>query len=74
MLTARLSFASPFSAASISCASAPAIRETAARSASPSGRGDSNRTAAVPATDASHQPARRSGIIATVPGEAAGST
>ena len=37
-------------------------------------RGEVSSTAAVPATDASNQPARRSGTIDIVPGEAAGST
>ena len=44
------------------------------RRLSPRGRGDSSSTAAVPATDASHQPASRSGTMLIVPGEAAGST
>ena len=38
------------------------------------GRGDSSKTAAVPAIEAIHQPASRSGIIAAVPPEEAGST
>jgi len=46
----------------------------AARSRSPCDRGDSSSTAAVPATDASHQPASRDGMSPIVPGEATGST
>ena len=46
----------------------------AAWSRSEAGRGDSSKTAAVPATEAIHQPASRSGIIEAVPADTAGST
>src|SRR5690349_24361898 len=51
-----------------------AAEAVVARSLSPGGRGDSSSTATVPATEASHHPASREGIMSTVPGVAAGST
>ena len=66
--------ASPRPAASRWLASAVARAAAAARSRSPCDRGDSSSTAAVPATDASHQPASRDGTSPIVPGEATGST
>ncbi len=64
----------PLSIASISSASVPASLSAAARSGLPGLDGDMASTAAVPATEASHQPASRSGTMLIVPGEAAGST
>lgn len=64
----------PRSAASMWSASAAVRLATAARSRSPAGGVAISSTATVPAADAIHQPARRSGIMPTVPGEAAGST
>ena len=55
-------------------ASAEAELAAAARSLSPGGGGDRNSTAMVETAEASHQPASRSGIVATVPGVATGST
>jgi hypothetical protein len=66
--------ASPRSIASSSDTSSDASFVAARLSLSPGLGGDSSSTAAVPTTDASNQPARRSGIMLTVPGEAAGST
>ena len=64
----------PLSAASSWSARAAATFEAARRSASSSSRGESTSTAAVPATEASHHPASRSGTMAIVPNEAAGRT
>ena len=67
--------ASPRSTAWRWLASAFAEAAAAARSRSPGDRGDSSSTAAVPTTDASHQPASRDGMSAIVPwGVATGST
>ena len=66
---------SPRSAASSSSARVVASFDAAADSGlPPAGRGENNSTAAVPATDAIHQPIRRSGIMPTVPTDAAGRT
>ena len=46
----------------------------AARSRSPGDGGENSSTAAVETTEASHQPASRSGIMLAAPGEATGST
>ncbi len=59
-------------AASRYAASAVAVRAARARSRSPGGRGDSSSTAAVPATEASHQPASREPIVLAAAGEATG--
>jgi hypothetical protein len=66
--------APPLAAAVRQLASADAEAPAAARSRSPGDRGESSRTAAALAAEASHQPARRAGISATVPEEATGST
>src|SRR6478609_1402178 len=68
------SVASPRTIASSSLASSLASVEAAARSRSPGPGRDIAITAAVPTTEASHQPASRSGTIEIVPGDAAGST
>ncbi len=55
-------------------ASARADPAAAARSRSPGDGGENSSTAAVQMTEASHQPASRSGIMLMVPGVATGST
>ena len=65
---------SPFEAALTRLASSPASSAAAARSRSPGPRGDSSRTAAVPTTEASHQPSSRLGMVPAPPAEATGST
>ena len=64
----------PERAASSSIATAVAQSAAAFRSRSAAGPGESASTAKVPATVASHHPARRQGTMLIVPGEAAGST
>ena len=65
---------SPVIAARTPSESDRAARATAPRSGFAAPGGESASAAAVPKTDASHQPASRSGIIAAVPGEATGRT
>ena len=64
---------SPLTEASRRAASSRADPAAAARSRSPGDGVESRSTAAVAATEASHQPASRSGIMLTVPGVATGS-
>ena len=64
----------PLSAQSITVASESATRAAAGLNRSPPAGGERTITAAVPATEASHHPSRRSGIMPSVPAEAAGST
>ena len=64
----------PSRARSITSASACATLAAAGLRRSLGTGGESTITAAVPATEASHQPPMRSGIMLTVPAEAAGST
>ena len=64
----------PRAEASRCAASAWADPAAAARSRSPGEGVGMSRTAAVETTEASHQPASRSGIMLTVPGVATGST
>ena len=64
----------PRAEASRCSASAWAERAAAARSRSPGEGAGISRTTAVETTEASHQPASRSGIMLIVPGVATGST
>ena len=64
----------PLTDASRWAASARADPAAAARSRSPGDGGESSSTATVETTEASHQPASRSGIMLTVPGVATDST
>ena len=64
----------PSAAARSRPASSPASSAAAARSRFPGAGGESSSTAMVPATDAIHQPASRSGIVAAPPAETTGST
>ena len=64
----------PRTEASRCAASAWADRAAAARSRSPGDGAGISSTTAVETTEASHQPASRSGIMPTVPGVATGST
>jgi hypothetical protein len=64
----------PAVAASSAAASARAEPTAAARSRSPGDGGEITSTATVATAEASHQPASRSGIVATDPGVATGST
>ena len=64
----------PRTEASRCAASARADPAAAARSRSPGDGAGISSTAAVETTEASHQPASRSGIMLTVPGVATGST
>jgi hypothetical protein len=64
----------PPRADSSSSARLPASALAAEWSRSEAGRGDSSKTATVPAMEAIHQPASRSGIIEAVPADTAAST
>jgi hypothetical protein len=63
----------PLTEASRWAASSRADPAAAARSRSPGDGGESRSTATAATTEASHQPASRSGIMLTVPGVATGS-
>ena len=64
----------PRTAASRWAASVRAVRAAAVRSRSPGDGAGMASTTAVETTEASHQPASRSGIVPTPPGVATGST